>query len=151
MVSRYSRSAALQGWMVATLCAALTASACGGARYAAVPAGLPVPPAPDQAVDRAVLAEYVQKLPPGTTVRVERENAKTLRGTLMKATADAIFIQPKTRIPEPSIEVPLRDVQRVTPEAPNGGNLAKAIGIGAAAGAGAALGVFFVILAIFAD
>jgi|SRR5688500_5350177 len=134
---------------VVLLCTAVAASACGGARYAAAP--LAMPAAPGQAVDRAVLAEYVQKLPPGTTVRVERSGERAVRGTLMKATDQSLFIQPKTRIPEPSVEVPLSDVLRVTPEAPNGGNLAKAIGIGAAAGAGAALGVFFIILAVFND
>jgi hypothetical protein len=76
---------------------------------------------------------------------------RTLRGTLMKATAASVIIQPRTRVPEPPVEVPLSDVLSVTPESQNGSNLGKAIGIGAAAGAGAALAVFFIIVAVFAD
>lgn len=104
-----------------------------------------------QAVDRTVLAEYVQRLPPGSAVRVERTKGRTLRGTLMKATAQSLIIQPRTRVPEPPVEVPLTDVLSVTPESQNGSNLGKAIGVGAAAGAGAALAVFLIILAVFSD
>jgi hypothetical protein len=101
--------------------------------------------------DRAVLAEYVQKLPPGTAVRVDRAGARAIRGTLMKATGDSVFLQPRTRIPEPPVEIPLDDVVSVTPETRSGGHIGRAIGAGAAAGAGAALAVFLVIVAAFGD
>jgi hypothetical protein len=74
-----------------------------------------------------------------------------LRGTLMKATADAIVVQPRTRLPEPPIEIPLAEVLTVTPESGNGGSIGKAIAAGVAAGAGAALVTFFVLLSIFSD
>lgn len=99
--------------------------------------------------DRAVLVEYVQKLPPGTTVRVERASGRAVRGTLMKATDAAIVIQQRTRIPEPAQEILFSDILSVTPDTGAGFSLAKAIGAGAAAGAGAALAVFFVLIAIF--
>jgi hypothetical protein len=101
--------------------------------------------------DRAVLAEYVQKLPAGTAVRVDRAGARAVRGTLMKATAESVFLQPKTRIPEPLVEIKLAEILRVIPETRNGGHLGRAIGAGAAAGAGAALAVFLVIVAAFGD
>lgn len=101
--------------------------------------------------DRAVLAEYVQKLPPGTAVRVDRAGARAVRGTLMKATGESVFLQPRTRIPEPPVEIPLDEVVSVTPETRSGGHIGRAIGAGAAAGAGAALAVFLVIVAAFGD
>ena len=101
--------------------------------------------------DRAVLAEYVQKLPPGTAVRVDRAGARAVRGTLMKATGESVFLQPRTRIPEPPVEIPLDEVVSVTLETRGGGHIGRAIGAGAAAGAGAALAVFLVIVAAFGD
>jgi type IV pilus biogenesis protein CpaD/CtpE len=128
------------------LCASLAGCAtAGGPRVAASPQNRRIS-------DPAVLAEYVQKLPPGSAVHVERTNGKALRGTLMKATETLLIVQPRTRIPEPAVEIPLTDVLSVTPEPAGGGNtIAKAIGAGAAAGAAAAVAVFFVILAMFND
>lgn len=142
-------SLTMQRVMVVVICAALAAPGCasaGGTRIAAA-----APSAERQITDRTVLAEYVQKLPPGTPIRVESAGGRTLRGTLMKASGQSLIVQPRTRIPEPAVEIPFSDVLRVTPESSNGNNLGKAIGIGVAAGAGAALGVFLIIVAIFAD
>ena len=108
----------------------------------------PQDPAP-KAADKALLAQYVQKLPLGTKVRVARVRGHDLTGTLMKATDDFIVLQRRTRLPEPPDEIPLETIVAITPESPNG--VAKAIGIGAAAGAAAALGVFLIIIAIYAD
>lgn len=100
--------------------------------------------------NRSVLAEYVQKLQPGTRVRVDRVSGKAVKGTLMKATDTTIVVQARTRVPEPPIEIPLADVLAVTPERSNGG-VGKAIGIGAAAGAAAALGTILILIAVFSD
>lgn len=97
--------------------------------------------------DLAVLAEYVQRLQPGSKVRVDRVTGGAVKGTLMKATADSVVLQRRTRIPEPPIEIALADVTAVTPESSNG--VGKAIGIGAAAGAAAALGVILILIAVF--
>ncbi len=133
-----------------TLCAAVMSgcATAGGARMAATQ-----PPAQGttarSAADHGVLAEYVQKLQPGTKVRVDRASGKTVKGTLMKASDVSIVIQPRTRVPEPPIEIPLTDVLAVTPEGSNG--VGKAIGIGVAAGAAAALGTILVLIAVFSD
>jgi hypothetical protein len=130
------------------LCSALAAPGCATAGAA----GGTWARTPERPItDRAVLAEYVQKLPPGSAIRVERAGGRTLRGTLMKATDRSLIVQPRARLPEPAVEVALDDVLSVTPDSSNGSNLGKAIGVGAAAGAGAALAVFLVIIAIFSD
>lgn len=133
-----------------TMCAALLSGCAtgGGPRVAMM--SLPQSTASKAAPDPAVMAEYVQKLPLGTKVRVDRASGRSVRGTLMKATAESIIVQPRTRLPEPPVEIPLADVLAVTPEAPNG-NIGKAIGIGAAAGAAAALGVILILILTFSD
>ena len=103
------------------------------------------------AATRAAVAEYVQQLKPGLAVRVGRTDGRTIRATLMKATADTLVLQPRTRLPEPPVEIPLSEVVSVTPETSNGSNIGKAIGIGIAAGAGAVLGIFLILAAVYSD
>lgn len=136
--------------MALTLCAALLSGCATGGRPRLAMTSQAQTSAPRGAADSVVMAEYVQKLQLGTKVRVDRANGKVVKGTLMKATADAIVVQPRTRMPEPPIEIRLADVLAVTPEAGNG-NIGKAIGIGAAAGAAAALGVILILIAVFSD
>jgi hypothetical protein len=136
--------------LIALTLAAAMASGCataGGARMTV--ASQAQAAAARSAGNQALLAEYVQKLPPGTKVRVDRTSGKPVKGTLMKASDTAVVVQARTRVPEPPIEIPLADVLAVTPEGSNG--VAKAIGIGAAAGAAAALGVILILIAAFSD
>jgi hypothetical protein len=67
----------------------------------------------------------------------------------MKADTDPIVIQKRTRIPEAPLAIAIDEVQAMELEGKNGGP-GKAIAMGAAAGAGAALGVLLILAAIFA-
>ena len=138
------------GWMrrmtAALVCCAVATSACATATGPRVAPPAAAGPAVSQA-----LAEYVQRLPAGAPVRVDRAGASSVRGTIIKASAEAIVIQPRTRVAVPPIEIPMRDVLRVTPDTGTGNVIAKAIGIGAAAGVGAALAVFAILAAILSD
>ncbi len=138
----------LQRTIAAMLCATLAAAGCAttGTTGAA-----PVYVGSQSNVTRSVLVEYVQKLPPGTLVRVGRAQGHSIRGTLMKATEQSLFIQPKTRIAEPTVEIPFADVVGVTPEQRNGNSVGRAIGAGAAAGAAAALSIILIIIAAAGD
>jgi hypothetical protein len=98
----------------------------------------------------SVLAEYVQKLPLGMRVRVDRVKGGAIKGILMKATDQAIVVQRRTRVPEPPEEIPLSQVLSVTPEQ-QGGGIGRAIGAGAAAGAAAALGIILILIAVAWD
>lgn len=135
--------------IVLVLCAALAGGCAtsGGTRLAMAPS--PQAAAPYSQGDQAVLAEYVLRLPPGTRVRVDRAGGEVVKGTLMKASDAAIVVQRRTRVPEPPLEIPLNTVLAVTPETTNG--VAKAIGVGAAAGAAAALGTLLILAAVFSD
>ena len=106
--------------------------------------------AASSASNQKLVADYVQKLQAGTRVRVHLADGRRQRGTLMDATAELLVIQPRTRIPEPAMQIPLDRVLAVEVETGNGG-VAKAIGIGIAAGAGTFAGVFLLLAAIYAD
>jgi hypothetical protein len=125
------------------LCGALTASGCAssGVRVASAPQ--------PSANDQQVLSDYVQKLPAGSRVRVEQADGHSFRGTLMKATTDAIVVQKHTRVPEAPVEIPLRVISRVTLD--NQGSSGKAIAIGVAAGVGGFLAVLGILAAIYGD
>jgi hypothetical protein len=133
--------------MIAILCASLAASGCATTRV------VQISPAPsgDRIADRTVMADYVQKLPAGATVKVERAHRRSMRGVLMKATSQAIFVQPRTRLPEPAIEIPLDDVLAVTLESKHGNSIGRSIATGAAAGAAVVLTLFLVSLALWSD
>jgi hypothetical protein len=132
--------------MCLVLCMAVTASGCataGGTRVA--PIGQPA------SASRSVLIDYVQKLPPGTLVRVNRAQGHSLRGTLMKATDRSIYVQPKTRLPEAIVEIQVDEILAVTPEPTGSHGVGRAIGAGAAAGAAATLAIFLIIFAVASD
>ena len=94
-------------------------------------------------VNTSTMADYVQRIPAGSKMRVEQTDGRVLRGTLMKATPDVIVVQRNTRIPESPVEVPVAQIARVTIDN-GGGSTAKSVAIGIASGVGA----FFAILAI---
>ena len=130
------------------MCTAMAASACastGGTRIASASF------APQESAGRAVLVEYVQKLPTGAAVRIDRAKGRSVRGTLMKATGQSLFVQPRARVPEGIVEIPLDDVLRVTPDVQNGSGVGRAIGAGAAAGAGATLAILLLLIAAVGD
>jgi hypothetical protein len=137
----------LKPGLALVLCAALAASGCATRRVVQVSPD----PSGDRIADRAVMAEYVQKLPAGSTIKVERTHRGTLRGVLMKATDHALFVQPRTRLPEPAIEIPLDDVLSVTLESKRGNSIGRAIAVGAAAGAAVVLSMVLISLALWSD
>jgi hypothetical protein len=93
-----------------------------------------------------VIGTFVRSLPAGSKVRVEVAHGRTLRGTLLQATDAALTVQRNTRIPEPPVTVPMRDVQRVTIDAP--ASSSRGMALGAAVGAGTAVGLLWLIAAI---
>ena len=69
---------------------------------------------------------------------------------MLKVTDRSVTIQ-EGCLPEPAFEIPFNQILRVTPAGSNGNNVAKAIGIGAAAAAGAVLTIYLILLAAYAD
>ena len=139
----------LQRVIAMIVCGAMTTIGCATSGSTNL---VPAMPTADQGnATRSALADYVQKLPAGTQVRIGRSNGHTVRGTLIKGTDQSIFIQPKTRIAEPVVEIPMADVFQVTLERHGGNSVGRAIGAGAAAGAAATLAIFLIMFAVYGD
>jgi hypothetical protein len=133
------------------LCAALAAPGCAtaarGPRYqTSSPQATPT----RSAADRAVLAEFARNLPVGARVKATTTGNRSVRGTLLKATDASIVIQPRTRVPEPLVEVPFEQLLALEQDQQTS-NAGRTAGIAAAAAAGATLGVLFLLAAIFSD
>jgi hypothetical protein len=96
------------------LCLALVTTGCASARGARMSQS--TPQAPPSTTDPALLADYLQRLPAGSRVKVERSNGTMIKGTLMKASGDNIVVQKNTRVPEAAVRIPLSDISRVTPD-----------------------------------
>jgi hypothetical protein len=128
------------------LCVAIALPGCASARLTQVHRT----PTQSPAGAATTMSEYVQKLPAGSRIRLETIKGRTLRGTLMKATADEIVVQRNTRVPIPPEAIAMSDLARVTLEGQSSGG--KLMAIGAAIGAGAAIGVtWLIIILTFAD
>lgn len=123
---------------------ALAASGCasaGGPRYAAA-----APQAAASPGDPALMSDYLQRLPAGSRVKVERTDGRVMKGTLMKVDADAIVVQKNTRVPETPVSVPIREIARVTLE--TGSSTGRTVGITVASSVGATFGVLFLLAAL---
>ncbi len=127
----------------------LTTAASGCATARAQDGRVPLQTAPAYVPDLSLMADYVRQLPVGARVRVTLTDGHVLHGTLMKADADPIVVQKRTRIPEAPLPIALKDVQAVELEGKSG-NPARTVAIGTAAGVASALGVLLIIAAIFA-
>lgn len=97
-----------------------------------------------------VAGEFVSRLPIGTNTKLRLEDGRKIKATLMSIEDDAVVVKVNTRLPEPPLRIELSRI--VDADIDRGGaNLGRAIAAGTAAGAGAALGVFFLLVAIYSD
>ena len=127
------------------LCAALMTGGCassGGTRVTQDPQ--------TPAVDRALLADYVQKIPAGSKVRIERTAGGSLRGTLLRSTADNVTVQRNTRVPEQPVDVPFSTITRLTIDT-GGTSTGKTVAIAVGAGVGVTFGILFLLAALLGD
>jgi hypothetical protein len=93
--------------------------------------------------------EFVSRLPIGTKTKLTLWDGHKIKATLMSVESDAIVVRVNTRLPEPPLRIELNRI--VDADLDRGANFGKAIAVGAAAGAGAALGVIFLLVAIYSD
>lgn len=97
-----------------------------------------------------VLRTYVERIPAGSRVRVSLHDGTRLRGTLMLVEGNELVIRERKRRPEPPIRLSFTEIVDVELDQ-NGGSMARAVAIGAAVGASAALGVIAFLAAVLAD
>jgi hypothetical protein len=134
--------------LVLLLCGAIATSGCAAATRPQ--ATRPGHPASVPVADPALMGDYIRQIPVGSRVRVSRADGSVLHGTLMKGDADPIVIQRRTRIPETTIEIALKDIRALELDT-GGGSAGRTVAISAAAAAGATLGVLAILAAIFSD
>lgn len=135
----------LKQTLALALCVAIATAGCASSSGGPAPATAPLP----AKTDTATMADYVQRLPAGSRVRIDRTNGHPVKGTLMRASAETITVQANTRVPEPPIEIPIGDVTRVALD--RGSSTAKAVGIGVAVGVGTFFGILAILAATFDD
>src|SRR5688500_17818947 len=95
-------------FMAVLLCAALTTGGCASAAGPRVAQDAAAP------LDRTLLADFVQRIPAGSKVRVERTTGGTLRGTLLRSGPDQVTVQRNTRVPEAPVDIPFNTITRLT-------------------------------------
>jgi hypothetical protein len=99
------------------------------------------PPAP------SVIGQFVRGITPGTHVTLKLTDGTRVKGMLVTSEDDAVTVKPRARIPEPMRRVMLSDIADAN--VGGGSTVAKSAAIGAAVGAGAALGVMFLLVLLY--
>ena len=98
--------------------------------------------------EAAAFQQLAASIPLGSRVHVQTRAGLRLTATLMHVTSDAIVIKRESRIPEPAISVPFAELTRLRRHETSGFSVAKAVGVGLAAGVGAILTMFAIAVSI---
>ena len=88
------------------------------------------------------LREMAAAIPLGSRVKAQTNEGKRFTGTLMSVTAEAVIIKKRTRLPEPAVTIPFAELAGLERQVNEGMSIAKVLGVGLAAGAGAILTLF---------
>jgi hypothetical protein len=88
-------------------------------------------------------------IPLGSRVKVHIREGRRLRATLMSVSEDAIVVKRESRLPEPAVTIRFDELARLQRDDRKGGfTVGKAIGVGLAAGAGAILTLFAIMMTL---
>jgi hypothetical protein len=100
------------------------------------------------ALEAAAFRQMASGIPVGSRVRVETTGGRRLTATLMQVTDEAIVVKRESRVPEPALTIGFDELSSLKRHEPRGPGLAKAVGIGLAAGAGAILTLFAIVASV---
>jgi hypothetical protein len=101
-------------------------------------------------VEAKALRDMVAAIPLGSRIKAQTSSGARIDGTLMSVTGEAIIIKKKTRVPESAVAIPFSALSRLELQQAGGMSVAKMLGVGLAAGAGAIL-TLFAFVAAFDD
>jgi hypothetical protein len=93
------------------------------------------------------MGEFVRGLQPGTNIKLKLTSGATVKGMLVAADDEAVTVRPKARIPEPLRRVMLSEIADA--QLARGSMVGKTVAIGAAVGAGAAIGFLFLLVLLY--
>lgn len=97
-----------------------------------------------------VWRSFAERIDIGTELNVRLNDGRRMRATLVGVRADAVLLQPKTRIPVSIQAVPYDAIVGMEPRKA-GHSAGKAVAIGVATGVGAFFGIMLLIVAAVAD
>jgi hypothetical protein len=99
-------------------------------------------------VETTAMRQVAFAIPLGSRVKVHMRSGRRLTATMLAVEADAIVVKRDSRVPESAITIPFSEVALLQRDQKSGFNLAKAIGIGVAAGVGAILTMFAIAVSL---
>jgi hypothetical protein len=99
-------------------------------------------------VEAAAFKQLAAAIPLGSRVKLQVTGGRRMTATLMAVRDDAMIVQRVSRVPEPAVTIAYTDLLRLEREQKGGFTVGKAIGIGLAAGAGAILTLFAIMVSI---
>ena len=89
---------------------------------------------------------YADRLPPGALVKLRLQSGERFTATLLQVDADALLLQPKTRLAVPPQRVAYSTIVSMEQAERSNAGLGKAIAIGVASGAATFVGLLMLAL-----
>lgn len=100
-------------------------------------------------VEAAAFKQMAAAIPLGSRVKLQiTGGGRRMTATLLAVNDDAVIVQRASRVPEPAITIPYANLARLERDVKGGFSVGKAIGVGLAAGAGAILTLFAIMMSI---
>ena len=99
-------------------------------------------------VEIAAMHQMASGIPLGSRVKVQTQSGRRLTATLLAVESDAIVVKRDARRPEPAVTIPFSELAQLQRDQKSGFTVAKAIGIGLAAGVGAILTLFAIAVSL---
>lgn len=96
--------------------------------------------------EAAAWRKVADTIPLGSKIVVHTFDGRRVRGTLMRVDDTTVMIKKSTRLPEAPVTVTFDQLSMIERDRGGGMNWAKALGVGAAAGAAAILTIFVIAL-----
>jgi hypothetical protein len=98
--------------------------------------------------EAAAFKQLAAGIPLGARVKVQSRNGRRMTATLMSISDDAIVVKRESRVPEPAVRIPFTELTRLHLDEKSGFSIAKAVGVGLAAGVGAILTLFAIAVSV---
>lgn len=99
-------------------------------------------------VEIAAMRQVAAAIPLGSRVKVQMQSGRRVTATLLAVDADGVVVKRDARVPEPALAIPFREIARLQRDQKSGFTVAKAIGVGLAAGVGAILTIFAIAVSL---
>jgi hypothetical protein len=100
-------------------------------------------------LEAAAMKDMARAIPVGSRIKVQLTAGRRLSATLLTVSDAGIMVKRHSRVPEPALQIRFDELARLERDDHGGGiSVAKAIGIGLSAGAGAILSLFAIAMSL---